>query len=102
MNKAILIGNLTKDPELSTTQSGINYCRFTIGVTRAKSRDKETDFINITAWQKTAELCVQFLKKGSKVAIDGRIEVSSYSKDDELRYSTQVVADSVHFLGKKD
>lgn len=98
MNKVFLIGNLTRDPEPATTQSGINYCRFTIGVTRRMSKDKETDFINIIVWRGLADNCAKYLNKGSKVAVIGSIQTGSYEKDGQKRYTTDIVADEVQFL----
>ncbi|MGI6702367.1 MAG: single-stranded DNA-binding protein [Christensenellales bacterium] len=102
MNKVFLIGNLTRDPEAATTQSGINYCRFTIGVTRRMSRDKDTDFINIIVWRGLADNCVKYLNKGSKVAVCGSIQTGSYEKDGQKRYTTDIVADEVQFLSTRN
>ena len=73
MNKVILIGNLTRDPELATTNSGISYCRFSLAVQRrfASNGERETDFINVVVWRGQAENCNKYLKKGSKFWISG-------------------------------
>ena len=98
MNKVILIGNLTRDPETATTQSGMTYCKFAIAVNR-RGKDKGVDYINIIAWNKTAELCGQYLAKGRKVAISGSISTGSYeNKDGNKVYTTDVMADEVEFL----
>ena len=103
MNKVILIGNLTKDPELSTTTSGIVFCRFTLAVSkRFSSEDKSADFINIVVWRALAENCAKYLKKGSKAGVVGSIQTRSYdSQDGSKRYVTEVVADEVEFIGSR-
>lgn len=102
MNKAILIGNLTRDPELRTTQSGIAVATFTIAVNRRFANAqgvREADFIPIVAWRQTAELCGRYLSKGRKVAVEGSIQTRSYdAQDGTKRYVTEVIADSVEFL----
>ena len=102
MNKAILIGNLTKDPELKTTQSGISVCRFTIAVNR-KFKDAQgnqvTDFIPVATWRGIAESCAKYLAKGRKVAVIGEIQTRSYdAQDGTKRYVTEIVASDVEFL----
>ena len=105
MNKVILTGNLTKDPELATTNSGVSVCRFAIAVQRTfknSEGEREVDFFNITVWRGLAENCHKFLKKGSKVAVVGRLQNSSYeASDGSKRYSTDIVADDVEFIGSK-
>ena len=105
MNKAILIGNLTKDPEISTTQNGVSVCRFTLAISRrfANSEgERETDFINVIVWRTLAENCHKFLKKGSKAAVVGSIQTRSYDgTDGTKRYITEVVADEVEFISTK-
>ena len=102
MNKCILIGNLTKDPEISTTTNGVSVCRFTLAVTRrfANSEgERDTDFINIVAWRALADNCHKFIKKGSKVAVVGNIQSRSYdAADGSKRYVTEIVAEEVEFL----
>lgn len=102
MNKCILIGNLTKDPELTTTTNGIAVCRFSIAVSRRfanASGERETDFLNIIAWRSLGENCKKFLKKGSKVGIVGNIQSSSYdATDGTKRYVTEIVAEEIEFL----
>ena len=105
MNKAILIGNLTKDPELSTTNSGISVCRFTLAVSRrfvGASGERETDFLNIIAWRSQAENCSKYLRKGSKCAVVGSIQTRSYdAQDGSKRYITEITADEVEFLSSR-
>ena len=102
MNKVILIGNLTRDPELTETASGIAVCRFSIAVSRdyaGADGNRETDFFNITVWSKQAENCGKYLKKGNKVAVVGRLQNRSYDdKDGNKRYVTDIIADEVEFL----
>ena len=105
MNKVFLIGRLTRDPELRYTDVNIPVCRFSIAVNRTYSNqngEREADFINISVWRKQAENIKNYLKKGSQVAIDGRIQTSSYEKDGVRRYNTEVVADNVQFLDTKN
>lgn len=102
MNRAVLVGRLTKDPELRYTQSGIAVVSFTLAVDRRKGQDgqKETDFLPIVVWRQLAELCANYLKKGQQAAVEGRIQTRSYDGNDgQKRYVTEIVADSVDFLG---
>jgi len=105
MNKVILVGNLTKDPELSTTTSGISVCKFTIAVTRRFANaegNREADFLPIIVWRQIGENCHKYLKKGSKAGVVGTIQTRSYDdKDGIKRYVTEVVADEVEFLSAK-
>ncbi|MBQ4049721.1 MAG: single-stranded DNA-binding protein [Clostridia bacterium] len=102
MNKCILIGNLTRDPELTTTASGVSLCRFSIAVNRAyanQNGEREADFFNIVTWRGLAENCSKYLSKGRKVAIVGNIQNRSYEdKDGNKRFSTDIVAEDVEFL----
>ena len=105
MNKVTLIGNLTRDPELSTVGAdGISVCRFAIAVNRRAKKDgtREADFFNITAWRGLGENCSKFIKKGSKVGISGEIQIRNYDdKDGNKRTAVDIVADEVEFLDKK-
>lgn len=105
MNKVILIGNLTKDPELTTTTSGISVCRFSLAVSRKFTNsegERETDFINVVVWRNLAENCHKFLRKGSKAAVVGNIQTRSYdAQDGSKRYVTEVVAEEVEFVGAR-
>ena len=100
MNNIILIGRLTKDPELRYTQAGKAVCSFTLAVDRPYSgENKEADFINIIVWNKVGENCAQYLSKGRKVAVQGRLQIRNYEDDKgQRRYITEVVANSVEFL----
>ncbi len=103
-NKVFLIGNLTRDPELRYTPSGIPVVRFTLAVNRPKAKgaaDNQADFINIVAWRKLAEICGEYLKKGSPCSIEGRLQVRSYEKNGETRTMAEVVADGMQMLGSK-
>lgn len=105
MNKVILIGRLTKDPELKYTSSDIANTTFSIAVDRPftnQDGEREADFINIVVWRKQAENCKNYLTKGSQVAIEGRIQTRNYDdQDGNKKYITEVVADSVQFLSTK-
>lgn len=105
MNKVLLIGRLTANPELRYTTSNNAVTTFSIAVDRNfKNEDgnKEADFINIVAWNKKAELIHQYLKKGDRVGIGGRLQVRKYQNErGENRYVTEVVADEVEFLNSK-
>lgn len=106
MNKVILVGNLTRDPELSETPSGVAVCRFSIAVSRDYANSdgtRETDFFNITVWRGRAENCGKYLKKGNKVAVVGSLQNRSYEdKDGIKRNVTDVVANEVEFLTPKN
>ena len=108
-NKVFLIGNLTRDPELRYTTSGIPVARFAIAVNRfgqknaSGERSQEVDFLNIVAWRRLAEICGEYLKKGRPVAIEGRLQIRSYQgKDGQQKTMTEVVADNMQMLGKRD
>lgn len=105
MNKVILIGNLTKDPELTQTPSGISVCRFTLAVPRRFQNaegERETDFLNITVWRNQGENCHKYLRKGSKASVIGTIQNRSYdAQDGTKRYVTDIVAEEVEFLSTK-
>ena len=101
MNKVFLIGNLTRDPEISTTNSGVQLCRFSIAVNRTYANAdgvREADFFNITAWRNLAERCGKYLHKGNKVSVMGSIQIRNYESNGERRTSVDVVADDVEFL----
>lgn len=102
INRVVLVGRLTKDPDLRYTPSGVAVARFTLAVNRTFSNaqgEREADFINCTVWRKQAENTANFLKKGSLAGVEGRIQTGSYEGQDGKRvYTTEVVADSVQFL----
>ena len=102
INRTVLVGRLTKDPELKYTPSGVPMARFTLAVNRPFSNqqgEKEADFINCIAWRKQAENLSNFMKKGNMVGIEGRIQTGSFEGQDGKRvFTTDVVADSIQFL----
>lgn len=106
MNKVFLIGNLTKDPETSTTTSGIKVCKFTVAVNRNYSSpdgSRQTDFLPVICWRSQAENCGRYLKKGRKVGLCGSIQTRSYDANDGTkRYVTEIVADEVQFLSTRN
>ena len=103
MNNVILMGRLTADPELRTTNNGLNYCRFTVAVDRySKGEDKKTDFINCVAWRQTAEFVERYFSKGRMIAVQGSIQTGSFTNKDGAKvYTTDVLVDKVHFCGDK-
>lgn len=105
MNNVSLIGRLTADPELKTTQSGISTVRFSIAVDRTYTKqgeEKQADFINIVAWRQTAEFICKYFSKGRRIAITGRIQTGSYTdRDGNKRYTFDVIAENVEFCDKK-
>lgn len=103
MNRAVLVGNLTKDPELKATGSGIPVCTFTLAVRRRfaskDSQGRDADFVPIVVWRAQAENCAKYLRKGSQAAVCGSIQTRSYdAADGTKRFITEVVADEVQFL----
>lgn len=106
MNKVYLIGNLTRDPELSTTTSGISVCRLSIAVQRRFNNaegTRDVDFFNVTAWRGTADNCAKFLKKGNKIAVSGSIQTRTYDKNDGTKgFSVDIIADEVEFLQSRN
>jgi single-strand DNA-binding protein len=106
LNKVILIGRLTKDPEVRYTNANTPVASFTLAVNRNfknKDGNYDADFINIVAWRKLAELCSNSLHKGSLIAVTGRIQTNSFDgKDGVRRYTTDVLADEIAFLEKKN
>lgn len=106
MNKITLIGNLTADPELRSTQSGISVCSFNIAVNRRfanQDGDRQTDFFRINTWRTLAENCAKFLAKGRKIAVVGELQARIYhTQDGSARLSLDVAADEIEFLTPKD
>jgi single-strand DNA-binding protein len=102
INRVILIGRMTKDPELRYTPSGVAVASFTLAVTRRftnQEGDRETDFINCVVWRRPAENTANYCKKGSLVAVDGRLQTRSYEAQDGRRvFVTEVVAEYVQFI----
>lgn len=104
MNKVIMIGNLTRDPELSQTPNGISVCRMNIAVNRPYSGadgERQADFFNVTAWRGLAENCHKYLRKGFKIGVVGYLRTGSYEQDGIKRYTTDIVADEIEFLTPK-
>ncbi|MGG7621790.1 single-stranded DNA-binding protein [Robertmurraya sp. GLU-23] len=102
MNRVVLVGRLTKDPELRYTPNGVPVATFTLAVNRTftnQQGEREADFINCVIWRKPAENVANFLKKGSLAGVDGRVQTRSYDGQDGKRvYVTEVLAESVQFL----
>lgn len=109
MNKLTIIGNLTRDPELRTTSSGISVCSFTVAVNRKQSAQQrqagqqpEADFFRVTAWRERGEFCGKFLQKGKKVCVIGPVGVSTYDGRDGKTYANlEVTAEEVEFLSPR-
>ena len=106
MNKCTFIGNLAKAPELTTTPSGVSVSRFTIAVSRRFANadgERETDFINCVAWRGIAENLAQYCGKGDKIAVVGALQNRSYeAQDGTKRHITEIIADEVEFISKKN
>lgn len=104
MNKLTIIGNLTRDPELRTTQNGISVCSFTVAANRRRKAEgqQEADFFRVTAWRELGENCYRYLAKGRKVAVVGAVSVSTYTANDgSTRATMEVTADDVEFLSSR-
>ena len=108
MNKLFIVGNLTRDPELRTTSSGISVCSFTVAVNRRRSANStvnnqpEADFFRVSAWRQLGENCSRYLAKGRKVAVTGSVSVSTFQgQDGNTRATLEVNADDVEFLSPK-
>lgn len=99
MNKAILMGRLTADPEMGQTQSGASYARFTIAINR-RFQKGETDFINCVAWRQTADFICKYFAKGNMIAVVGSIQTRAWEgQDGKKNYATEVVANEAYFTG---
>ncbi|HIT85978.1 MAG TPA: single-stranded DNA-binding protein [Candidatus Ornithomonoglobus intestinigallinarum] len=105
MNKVILMGRLTRDPEMRQTPTGVNVARFTIAVNRRyTSRDGQqtADFLNCVAWRQTGEFICRYFRKGSMIAVEGTLQSRSWDdKDGKRQYATEVVVDNAEFTGSK-
>lgn len=105
MNRVVMIGNLTKDPELSETPSRIKVCRFSIAVQRRfpnAQGEREADYFNVIAWRGVAESVAKYLKKGSKAGVSGSVQTRTYDANDgSKRYVTEIIAEEVEFLSQK-
>jgi single-strand DNA-binding protein len=106
INRIVLVGRLTKDPELRYTPNGVAVANFTLAVNRPftnQQGDREADFINVVIWRRQAENVANFLKKGSLAGVDGRLQTRSYENNEGRRvYITEVMAESVQFLEPKN
>lgn len=106
MNKVILMGRPVRDPEVRYTQSGVAVASFTLACDRRYAKqgeERQADFIACVAWNKTAEFVGQYVKKGQRIALDGRIETRSYDdKNGNKRYVTEVIAENVEFAQSKN
>ena len=105
MNKALLIGRLTRDPELRTTPTGRNVCQFSVAVNRTYTNangEREADFINCVVWDKQAENLVKYQKKGNQIAVEGRIQTRNYDDNNGKKvYVTEILASNISFLDTK-
>ena len=116
LNKTVLIGRLTKDPELKYTPSGIAVARFTLAINRPvfsktdksasegagePGNQQEADFIRVVAWRRLGEICAEYLAKGRLVYIEGRLQIDSYEKNGVRVYTSEVVADNMQMLERK-
>ena len=101
MNTWVGIGRLTRDPDVKYTQSGKAVARFTLAVDRRGNGEKQADFIQCAAWEKTAEVIAQYVSKGQKIAVQGRIQTRSYDKDGHKVYVTEVIVQSMEFCESK-
>ena len=109
MNKVIIMGRLTADPELKQTTSGIASCRFTVAVNRKfadkNAGERQADFISCTAWRQTAEFVSRYFRKGSMICVEGTLRTGSYADrnhPDVTHYTTDVLVDNVEFTGSKN
>lgn len=105
INKVIIIGHLGRDPEIRSTQGGTEVCRLNVATTRqwinkqTQEKMEETEWHRVTVWGKQAVHCNQYLAKGREVYVEGRLKTSSWEKDGIKRYSTDIIAETVQFLG---
>lgn len=105
MNKVILMGRLTKEPELKQTQQGVSVCSFSIAVNRrfAKEGQQDADFINCIAWRNTAEFITKYFHKGNMIAVVGNIQTRTWEDaNGKKQYSTEVIVDEAYFTGSKE
>lgn len=104
MNHIVIIGNLTKNPELRTTAAGVNVCGFTVAVNRPKTQNNQdpgADFFNVNVWRQKGEVCAKFLEKGKKVCVVGRVSLRTWDNDGKHGASLEVLADEVEFLSPR-
>ena len=105
MNKLTIIGNLTRDPELRTTTTGLSVCTFTVAVSRKRTQNQqqpEADYFRVTAWRERGEICAKYLQKGKKVCVIGPVSVSTFTGNDgTTRANLEVTAEEVEFLSSR-
>lgn len=107
VNKVILIGNVGKDPEVRHLESGISVARFTLATgekytNKSGEKVETTEWHNIVVWRKLAEIVEKYIKKGSQIYLEGKITYRSYEKNNETKYFTEIVANSLQMLGNKN
>ena len=106
INRVVLVGRLTKDPEVRTTPSGVTVCNFTVACDRPyvkQGEERQADFINCIAWRQTGEFVSKYFVKGNRIALDGSIQTRSWDdKNGNKRYATEVVVDHVEFAQSKN
>lgn len=104
MNKVILLGRLTRDPELRTTPSGVSVCSFSVAVNRRFAREGQqtADFINCVAWRQTAEFISKYFTKGRMIGVVGSLTTGRYEKDGQTHYTTDVTVDEAYFADSKN
>jgi single-strand DNA-binding protein len=105
LNKVILIGHMTANPELKQSTSGVSVCSFSIGVSRryTKGEQQQTDFITIVAWRQQAEFVCRYFKKGSSICVCGSLQTRTWTDNrNNKRYATEVIADEVSFVERKE
>ena len=106
MNKVFLIGNLTRDPEISETNNGVSVCHFAIAVNRSYSSsdgERQTDFFNVTAWRGLADTVARYTKKGNKIAVTGSVQIRNYEDNQgQRRTAVDIIAQDVEFLSTKN
>ncbi len=101
MNKTFLIGNLTRDPELTQTPNGVSVCKISIAVNRNFTNangERDTDFFNVVAWRALADNCGKYLSKGKKIAVCGNIQNRNYETENGKKFVTEIIADDIEFL----
>ena len=103
INRGVLVGNLTRDPQYSKTQSGISLARFSVAINRRYGQNEEVDYINCVAWRQSADFLNQYAKKGNTIAVEGRISTRNYDDPNTGKkvYVTEVTADSVQLIGSR-
>ena len=105
LNKVILMGRLTRDPELRSTPQGVSTCSFSIAVDRnfvRQGEERKADFINCVAWRQTAEFIPRYFKKGNMIVLEGSIQTRSWDDDGKNRYATEVIVSQVYFAESKN